>query len=120
MQQNSQEPHIPATAAETTAGLPADSWPHRNGCHGNNHGYRSDFRYSPYPTQASRNSFMTNAAPFPHRPTPVMFGQSFAHPMYGTYTVPPTYVPTCDVFTPETNMESNAGDMFNIPIGNRY
>ena len=116
----SQEQPSPATAGEATASLPTESWAHRNSYHSNNHAYRSDIRYSPYPTQAPRNSFMTNPASFPHRPTPVMFGQSFAHPMYGTYTVPPAYVPSCDVFTPETNMENNAADMFNIPIGNKY
>ncbi|XP_028400350.1 T-box transcription factor TBX3-like [Dendronephthya gigantea] len=117
----SHEQEIPATAGETSAGFPTESWTHhRNGYHSNNHAYRSDFRYAPYPAQAPRNSFMTNPGSFPHRPTPVMFGQSFAHPMYGTYTVPSAYVPSCDVFTPETNMENNAGDMYNIPIGNKF
>lgn len=49
-----------------------------------------------------------------------MFGQSFAHPMYGAYSVPPAYVPSCDVFTPETSIENNTGDMFNIPVANKY
>lgn len=118
--QTAQEQAIPTTAGETTPGLPTESWSHRNSYHSNNHAYRSDIRYSPYPTQASRNSFLTNPSSFPHRPTPVMFGQSFAHPMYGAYSVPPAYVPSCEVFTPETNIENNAGDMYNIPVANKY
>ena len=117
--QTAQEQAIPTTAGETTPGLP-NEWSHRNSYHGNNHAYRSDIRYSPYSTQASRNSFLTNPSSFPHRPTPVMFGQSFAHPMYGAYSVPPAYVPSCDVFTPETSIENNTGDMYNIPVANKY
>ena len=117
---NALEQAIPTTAGETTVDLPTESWAHRNSYHSNNHAYRSDIRYSPYPTQASRNSFLTNPSSFPHRPTPVMFGQSFAHPMYGAYSVPPAYVPSCDVFTPETNIENNTGDMFNISVANKY
>lgn len=119
---------ISTTAEEATVGLPGnmpESWTfgRRNGYINNDHLYRSrDIRYSPYPTQTTRNTFMTNAVPtsFHHRPTPVMFSQSFAHPVYSSYPVPSGYVSSCDVYTPETNIENTASDMFNIPIGNKY
>ena len=127
-QTNPTDQAISTTAEEAIAGLPGnmpESWTfgRRNGYHNNDHLYRSrDIRYSPYPTQTTRNTFMTNTVPpsFHHRPTPVMFSQSFAHPVYGSYPVPSGYVSSCDVYTPETNIENTAGDMFNIPIGNKY
>ena len=65
---------------------------------------------------------MANAVPssFHHRAAPVMLGQSFAHPVYGTYPVPSGYVPSCDVYPSESNLDDTAGNVFNIPIGNKY
>lgn len=112
---------LSATPTETnSSGQLVDNWTFYNGYQSNNNEHLSDIRYPSYPAQAQRNSFLSNPASFPHRPTPVMFGQSFAHPMYGTYTVPPAYVSTCDVFTPEMSMDNNVGDMFNIPLTNNF